>query len=156
MSTIITTSTTSTTGYKLVINDNGLVTEIDVNEFDKNNAKSIKLPENPSNRKYFSIEKIEKNGGEIELTYKESIKMGERAPRMDVTDFLTEDERKELDEAKAKVEDLMNLAKTRREEAKKKPMTEKEKAQKKLDKAIEGLKSLGVTEEEIQAILARN
>ena len=151
MSTIITTSTTSTTGYKLLVTEaDGLVHEYEINEFDPNNQGSLKLPENPANRKYFSVKKIEAAGGTIELTYKEAVKLGERQTtnRTKLEDFMTEEE-------KATIAMIMERAKTRREDARKKPLTEKEKAQRKLDKAIEELKSLGMTDEEIQTLLAR-
>ena len=151
MSTIITKSTNSTTGYKLLVTEaDGLVHEYEINEFDPNNQGSLKLPENAANRKYFSVKKIEAAGGTIELTYKEAIKLSERQTtnRTKLEDFMTEEE-------KATIAMIMERAKTRKEEARKKPLTEKEKAQRKLDKAIEELKSLGMSEDEIQALLAK-
>ena len=64
------------TGYAIVIKeDDKVVNTMLIEEYDPNNAKSLKLPTNPSNRKYFAIEKI---GDSIELTYKESRTMGPR------------------------------------------------------------------------------
>jgi acyl-CoA-binding protein len=71
MKTTIRTSTTSTTGYEMVvITPEGIETVTSIDNFDPNNPKSLKLPENPSNRKYLSIAAIEKAGGTLELTYK--------------------------------------------------------------------------------------
>lgn len=157
MSTIITTSTTSTTGYKmLVTNEDGIVHEYDINATDPKNEAILKLPENPSNRKWLSSKKVIDAGGTLELTYKESVKIGERSPKKQLLDFLTEEELNAMKQAEAYIEKMMSIARERKEEARQKPLTEKEKAQKKLDKAIEGLKALGVSDEEIQAILARN
>lgn len=54
----------------VVITPEGIETVTSIDAFDPNNPKSLKLPENPSNRKYLSIAAIEKAGGTLELTYK--------------------------------------------------------------------------------------
>ena len=56
---------TAPTGYELV--DNGVTTPITKIVDD---GKTLVLPPNSSNRKYWSIEKV--NKGEVELTYKET------------------------------------------------------------------------------------
>lgn len=56
---------TTPTGYELV--DNGVTTPITKIVDD---GKTLVLPSNSSNRKYWSIEKV--NKGEVELTYKET------------------------------------------------------------------------------------
>lgn len=71
MKTTIRTSNTSTTGYEMVvITSEGIETVTGIDTFDPNNPKSLKLPDNPSNRKYLSLATIEKAGGTLELTYK--------------------------------------------------------------------------------------
>ena len=64
-------------GYELVIIDdfnNEIIKEI--SSTDPKNPEILKLPENPSNRKWFSINKIKEN--QIELSYKESKVFGPR------------------------------------------------------------------------------
>ena len=103
MKTIITKSETSKTGY--AINFDGQ--SIDINETDPNNPGSLKLPENPSNRKWYSIAKIEK--GLTELTYKETRTINrtntEGKPTTTTknwTEYLTDEERTIIDEIKQK------------------------------------------------------
>ena len=118
--TIIRKSTLSATGYELVVD--GSVVLIDKTY--PGEATTLVLPDNPSNRKYFSSKKVEAAGGEIELEYKESRTFGPRAestPRKALEDYL-EGEDKELYLA------LVEKAKKAREEAHKKvPLTEEEK-----------------------------
>ena len=95
----------ATLGYELVIrNDDGIETTIEITEKDPNNDGSLKLPENPSNRKYFSISRIK---GETELTYKEKRtieKSTEGKPRTSKkwADFMTDDEKLIVEEIMAK------------------------------------------------------
>ena len=89
--TIIRKSTESVTGYELVIIDNGVETVILLNDRPKNEPNTLILPENPSNRKYFNDIKVEKAGGEIELTYKESKTYGPRHKKS-LEEYMTEDE----------------------------------------------------------------
>lgn len=100
---------------------------IEVTELDPNNPKSLKLPENPSNRKYLSIERIEKAPNQTyELTTKEARKNGpiERAPKKPDRDYLNEEDQLAYDY-------LMNKIK----EAKRpKPLTEREKMIKRIEK----------------------
>ena len=102
MKTIITKSETSKTGY--AINFDGKT--IDINETDPNNPGSLKLPENPSNRKWYSIAKIEK--GLTELTYKETRTIDRTTTSekptatKNWTEYLTDEERTIIDEIKQK------------------------------------------------------
>lgn len=100
--TIIRKSTTSTTGYELVIVQNGQETVHLLNDRPKNEPHTLILPENPSNRKYFNDQKVDKAGGQIELTYKETRTIGPKdttkaptpkTPNRSLIDYLTEDER---------------------------------------------------------------
>jgi hypothetical protein len=115
--TIIRKSTTSTTGYELVIVQNGQETVHLLNDRPKNEPHTLILPENPSNRKYFNDQKVDKAGGQIELTYKETRTIGPKdptktptpkTPNKSLIDYLTEDERTIYD-------DLMKKAAKRAE-----------------------------------------
>ena len=102
MKTIITKSETSKTGY--AINFDGQ--SIDINETDPKNPSILKLPENPSNRKWYSIAKIEK--GLTELTYKETRTIDRTntpdrpTATKNWTEYLTDEERTIIDEIKQK------------------------------------------------------
>ena len=132
MTTIIRTSTTSTTGYELVIRDEqGNETVHLLNDRPKNEPCTLILPENPSNRKYFNSTKVDKAGGEIELTYKESIKLGQRTEP--VTKKPLEDYLDEADRALYLA--LVEKAKAIRAEANKKvPLTKEEKLQRQIER----------------------
>lgn len=112
--TIIRKSTTSTTGYEIVI-DNQI---IPLNDRPKNEPFTLILPENPSNRKYFNSKKVDAAGGEIELSYKETRHLGEKTststpktPKTDkIREYLTDDER-------AVYDDLIKKAQRRIERA---------------------------------------
>ena len=56
-------SNESKSGYSIIINQ----IETPINSVDKS-GEWIILPENPENRKYIKISKLEKNGNELELT----------------------------------------------------------------------------------------
>lgn len=133
MKTYIVQTDSSKTGYALVvIDDNGNETVKPINSHYPG-EKTLILPENPSNRKYFSPDKVDKAGGKIELTYKESKtfgpRTGEAAPRQSIEDFMTDDE-------KAVYNEILEKARQRREEARKpKKLTDVEKAQRALEKA---------------------
>lgn len=73
MKTFITRNADAKFGYQ--INFDGKILDVlDIVD----DGKTLKLPDNPSNRKYFSIAKVEAAGGEIELTYKETKTFGPR------------------------------------------------------------------------------
>ena len=137
---IIKKSEKSTTGYEMVVIDaegNEKVTLL--NDRPKNEPHTLILPENPSNRKYFSDIKVDKSpDGEVELTYKATIQIGNRiaSDKKPWLEYLTDEERKLYDELKA-------TAEARKAEAEKpKPKTELEKAQEALRKAQEKLEKL--------------
>ena len=120
----------------------GDIHTIEVTELDPNNPKSLKLPENPSNRKYLSIERIEKAPNQTyELTPKEARKNGpiERSPKKPDSDYLS-------DEDKLIYDNLMNKireAKEAEKEAKRpKPLTEAEKLMRKIEKLQKELSRL--------------
>ena len=137
---IIKKSEKSATGYEMVVIDaegNEKVTLL--NDRPKNEPHTLILPENPSNRKYFSDIKVDKSPkGEVELTYKATIQIGNRiaSDKKPWLEYLTDEERKLYDELKA-------TAEARKAEAEKpKPKTELEKAQEALRKAQEKLEKL--------------
>lgn len=135
MKTIIKSSIYSTTGYKIIIIDeNEITTEIEINETDPKNEKILKLPENPSNRKWISIDKITKANGELELDYKPTRTI-ENSSRKRLEDYLTEDERKTIEE-------IMNRAKERKEADKKPALSKKEKLEEKIKKLQEMIANL--------------
>ena len=126
MKTYIIKNTEAKTGYSIVTkeDDGRIVDTMLIDEYDPNNPKSLKLPENPSNRKYFSIEKI---GDGIELTYKESKTFGPRGSGKKIEDYLTAEEKKIIEE-------IYSKAKKRKEEEDKRELSPIEKAQKELEK----------------------
>jgi hypothetical protein len=130
MKVYINNSIHSTTGYEIVIKDDeGLIVETKPIDTIVDDGKTLKLPENPSNRKYFNLAKVEAADGIVELTYKETIKLGTKEPgesKKPLEDYLN-------DEDKALYLALVEKAKAARAEAHKKvPMTEKEKLQAKI------------------------
>lgn len=133
MKVLVRKNSNTTTGYELVtIDDAGKEVAIAIDKTDPANPMILKLPENASNRKWFSIKKVDAAGGEIELTYKESKTIGPRAesaPRKGLEEYL-EGKDKEMYLA------LVEKAKKAREEANKKaPMTEYEKRVRAVERA---------------------
>lgn len=123
----------SLTGYILrVVKDDGVIDDYKIDRTYPGEPTTLVLPENPSNRKYFSSKKVDNSEGEyVELTFKESRTLGPRegnSPRKSLVDYLTDEER-------TIYEELMAKAKARREEANKKPkLTEKEKIERAIEK----------------------
>ena len=109
---------------------------IEVTELDPNNPKSLKLPENPSNRKYLSIERIEKSPNQTyELTTKDPRKNGpiERTPKKPDRDYLSDEDKLIYDNLMNKIREAKELEKAQ----KNRPLTEAEK----LMRTIERLQS---------------
>ena len=134
--TIIRTSATSLTGYEIVFDDK----VISIDKTYPNEPTTLILPENPSNRKYFSSKKVDAAGGEIELTFKETRTLGSRtessAPRKGLEEYLDEDD-------KALYLALVEKAKKNREQATKKvPLTPLEKAQRAVERAMANLQKV--------------
>lgn len=114
---------------------------IEVTELDPNNPKSLKLPENPSNRKYLSIERIEKSPNQTyELTTKEPRKNGpiERAPKKPDRDYLSDEDKIIYDELMTKIKEAKELEKAE----KNRPLTEAEKLMRKIEKLQKELSRL--------------
>ena len=109
---------------------------IEVTELDPNNPKSLKLPKNPSNRQYLSIERIEKSPNQTyELTPKEPRKNGpiERTPKKPDRDYLSDEDKLIYDNLMNKIKEAKELEKAQ----KNRPLTEAEK----LMRTIERLQS---------------
>ena len=109
---------------------------IEVTELDPNNPKSLKLPKNPSNRQYLSIERIEKSPNQTyELTTKEPRKNGpiERTPKKPDRDYLSDEDKLIYDNLMNKIREAKELEKAQ----KNRPLTEAEK----LMRTIERLQS---------------
>ena len=107
---------------------------IEVTELDPNNPKSLKLPKNPSNRQYLSIERIEKAPNQTyELTTKEARKNGpiERAPKKPDRDYLSDEDKLIYDNLMNKIRDAKEAEKEARRP---KPLTEAEKLMRKIEK----------------------
>lgn len=145
MKTYITTSTTSTTGYAIV--DNGITT--DINATDPKNERILKLPENSSNRKWYSADKVDK--GQNELTFKASIKLGGRhikPSKEEWTMYLTDEEKDQLEALKElatkRMNDPIEKAKRALEQARKEyeALLEKQQAD-----AIEAVESMDLDDE---------
>lgn len=134
--TIVRKSTTSLTGYEIVFDDK----VVSIDKTYPNEPTTLILPENPSNRKYFSSKKVDAAGGEIELTYKESKTLGPRTesvtPRKGLEEYLDEDD-------KALYLALVEKAKKNREEANKKvPLTPLQKAEREVEKWLKKVEEL--------------
>lgn len=114
---------------------------IEVTELDPNNPKSLKLPENPSNRKYLSIERIEKSPNQTyELTTKEPRKNGpiERTPKKPDRDYLSDEDKLIYDNLMNKIKEAKELEKAQ----KNRPLTEAEKLMRRIEKLQKELSKL--------------
>jgi len=119
MKNFIQTSKTSKTGFELLtIDDNNIETIIPINDQPKNEPKTLILPENSSNRKYFNTDKIIKNNGKIELTYKETINIDRENPKSSKTikkleDYLNPEDRETFDKLIKKAQENKKLEETK-------------------------------------------
>lgn len=125
-------------GYELVIkSDDGNEQILEITSTDPANDQILKLPENPSNRKWLSIKKI---GEQLELEYKETKVFGprsEQTPRKGIEDWLN-------DEDKKLYKQLIEKAKKNREEAtKRQPKTEKQRLLEKIARLQKMYEELG-------------
>ena len=114
---------------------------IEVTELDPNNPKSLKLPKNPSNRQYLSIERIEKSPNQTyELTTKEPRKNGpiEKAPKKPDRDYLSDEDKLIYDNLMNKIKEAKELEKAQ----KNRPLTEAEKLMRKIEKLQQELSRL--------------
>ena len=140
MATFVRTSNNSKTGYELVtVDEKGNEVVVPIDSQPKGEPFTLILPENESNRKYFSSKKVDAAGGKIELTYKESKTFGHRSEsttRKGLEEYLEGDD-------KATYLALVEKAKAAREAANKKaPMTEYEKKLRAVQRAQAALDAL--------------
>lgn len=136
--TIIRTSTTSTTGYELVIKDElGNETVQPIQSTYKNEPYTLVLPENPAGRKYMNSKKVDAAGGEIELvTINRNPDAEHPVSRKSLLEYMTPED-------KILYEEIMERAKKAREEATKRvPMTEEQKLRNRIAKAEAALEAL--------------
>ena len=124
MKTFIAQNPKTATGYELrIVHDNGEVECKHIEKTYKGEPKTLVLPENPSNRKYFNSDKVDKAGGSIELTYKETKTLGSRVVESNpaakkingIEQYLTEEELKMWNELKEKAQKRAALAKAKAE-----------------------------------------
>ena len=119
MTKIITTNE-SKTGY--AIQDGELILNIDEMTDD---GKTLKLPDNSSNRKFYSLKKIQE--GKTELTYKNSMTYGPR-DKKNWQDYMTQEEKDALTLIKERCLERMAEDKPSDEELKlRKLLSQKEK-----------------------------
>ena len=119
MTKIITTNE-SKTGY--AIQDNDFILNIDEMTDD---GKTLKLPDNSSNRKFYSLKKIQE--GKTELTYKASTTYGPREKK-NWQDYMTQEEKDALTLIKERCLERMAEDKPSDEELKlRKLLSQKEK-----------------------------
>lgn len=140
MKTYIRKDASTPTGYALrTVDDNNNESILPIVQTYKNEPTTLILPENPSNRKYFSSKKV--GEGDLELTYKATITLGPRtgepSQRKSLVEYLTEEE-------KAIYDDLMAKARARRD----RPMTDLEKAELAYKKALEKYEALKAQSDE--------
>ena len=141
MKTYIRKDASTPTGYALrTVDDNGKENILPIVSTVKNDPKVLVLPENPSNRKYFTKTKV--GDMDLELSYKASVTFGPRTgesktARKSLVEYLTEEE-------KAIYDDLMAKARARRD----RPMTELEKAELAYKRALEKYEALKAKKED--------
>lgn len=123
-------STTSTTGYELLVRDNdGNESILPIESTYKNEPFTLVLPENPTGRKYLNSKKVDAANGELELKAVERNSSNEHpVSRKSLLEYMS-------DEDKILYEQIMERAKKAREEATKKvPLTEAEKLRRRIAK----------------------
>lgn len=104
-------------GYELrIINDDGSVHSTTPLTKITNDGKSYVLPDNPANRKFWAISRLDCK--EVELTYKETKTFGPRdpnatpkAPTKGWLEYLTDEEKALYEQLKAKAEKRAQAAK---------------------------------------------
>jgi hypothetical protein len=104
----------------------------------------IKLPENSANRQWIMVDKVTEEG--VELNYKETRTIGPRGSKKDWREYLTEDERFELDQYEEGIARLKAIADENRRAEKETPMTAEEKLRAKIAKLQAQLDTLNKEE----------
>jgi DNA anti-recombination protein RmuC len=120
--------------------------------FEKKTGKwYIRLPENSLNRKVISTSKFNENPEIVLDKYKETISISSSSKKS-LEDYMTEEEKKTIQEIRERAELRRDEEKKRLEEAKKNPI---EKAKKQVNSIIESLKKLGMSEEKILELISK-
>lgn len=140
---IIRKNAQTSTGYE-VVNGDGQVLPIESTY--KGEPFTLVLPENTANRKYCNSKKVDNAPNqELTLDYKASIQIGSTHTNKNWESYLTEEERKILDEIKENCEMRKQLEKESILAAKNNPI---EKARRKYEKALAELKALESQQQE--------
>lgn len=132
------TSTTSATGYELVMKDElGNESVQPIESTYKNEPYTLVLPENESGRKYLNSKKVDAANGVMELkAINRDHDAGHTVSRKSLLEYMTPEDKKLYDE-------IMERAKKAREEATKKvPLTEEQKLRNRIAKAQAELEKL--------------
>lgn len=141
-------------GYHCVLPDGTTTGALKIIE----DGRTLVLPKNPANRQYCAVAKAEAGiteNGEFVLTVRTTPKKdvsgySNKLPNEKLISYLPEAEQEEY---KAIIARAIAARDAEREANKKKPMTEAEKAQAKVTKLIAQLKEMGVSDEEINALI---
>lgn len=131
-------STTSTTGYELLVRDkDGNESILPIESTYKNEPFTLVLPENPTGRKYLNSKKVDAANGELELKAVERNASGEHpVSRKSLLEYMSAEDKLLYDQ-------IMERAKKAREEATKKvPLTDIQKAELRVKRAMEALKAI--------------
>lgn len=121
-------------------------------------GRTLVLPKNPANRQYCAVKKADEGiaeNGEFVLTVRTTPKKdvgsySNKLPNEKLIAYLPEAEQEEY---KAIIARAIAARDAEREANKKKPMTETEKAQAKVTKIIAQLKEMGMTDDDIRALI---
>lgn len=124
-------------------------------------GRTLVLPKNPANRQYCAVKKADEGiaeNGEFILTVRTTPKKdvstySTKLPNEKLIAYLPEAEQEEY---KAIIARAIAARDADREANKKKPMTETEKAQAKVTKLVAKLKEMGVSDEDIKALIEKN
>ena len=124
MKTYITTNPSTPTGYEVqVVHEDGHIDATPIVEL-VDDGRTLKLPVNPSNRKYYNLEKVKKAEGPVELTYKETRTLGNtstpttpKAPTRGWMEYLTDEEKALYEELRVKAERRMKIAQLKAQKA---------------------------------------
>ena len=120
MKVFVRKNNTTPTGYEIVtINDDGQEMVQPINDVTKDGI-SVILPDNPSNRKFYSIKRLQDG---LELTYKASKPLGPRtnseskSPKASISksdrEYLNDDDKVLYDQLMAKIEKAKAIAKAK-------------------------------------------
>lgn len=122
-------------------------------------GRTLVLPKNPANRQYCAVKKADEGiaeNGEFVLTVRTTPKKdvssySTKLPNEKLISYLPEAEQEEY---RAIIARAIAARDADREANKKKPMTETEKAQAKVTKLMAQLKEMGMSDEDLKALIA--